>query len=141
MKISKKWNYHIEMSSFYMSAPNIMIIWYTTFEIWHMTDVIVTFHFGLFFALFDWMIYGCWDMVRNRLTGWTDRKSEKQKWVPHLKKILSPLVAKQNFYSFDQSHKNKSGRFPWSHFMVYSLPWLLGHWFNVLTARESKRNM
>ena len=28
-----------------------MIIWYTVPEIWHKTDVIVIFHFGLFFAL------------------------------------------------------------------------------------------
>ena len=28
-----------------------MIIYYTVPEIWHMIDVIVIFHFGLFFAL------------------------------------------------------------------------------------------
>ena len=39
------------MSSFYTSAPKIMIICNTVPEIWHMTDVIVIFHFGLFFAL------------------------------------------------------------------------------------------
>ena len=50
-KISKKWNKCLEMSSFYTSVPKIMIIWYTVPEIWHMTDVIVIFHFGLFFAL------------------------------------------------------------------------------------------
>ena len=38
--------------SFYTSVPKIMIICYTIPEIWHMTDVIVTFHFGLFFAPF-----------------------------------------------------------------------------------------
>ena len=38
--------------SFYKSAPKIMIISYTVLQIWHMTDVIVIFHFGLFFALF-----------------------------------------------------------------------------------------
>ena len=37
--------------SFYKSAPKIMIISYTVLQIWHMTDVIVIFHFGLFFAL------------------------------------------------------------------------------------------
>ena len=42
---------HLEVSSFYTSVPKIMIIWYTVPEIWHMTDVIVIFHFGLFFAL------------------------------------------------------------------------------------------
>ena len=51
MKISKKWKKHPEMSSFYTSVPKIMIICNTVPEIWHITDVIVIFHFGLFFAL------------------------------------------------------------------------------------------
>ena len=71
-----------------------MIICYTVAEIWRVTDVIVIFHFGLFFALLPsespkyqnfsknekntWrfiilhmctenyqMMYGSWDMVRN----------------------------------------------------------------------------
>ena len=41
----------LEIWSFYTSAPKIMIIWYTVPEIWCVTDVIVIFHFGLFFAL------------------------------------------------------------------------------------------
>ena len=41
----------LEMSSFYTSAPKIMIICNTVPEIWHVTHVIVIFHFGLFFAL------------------------------------------------------------------------------------------
>ena len=41
----------LEISSFYTSVPKIMIICYTVPEIWHVTDVIVTFHFGLFFTL------------------------------------------------------------------------------------------
>ena len=41
----------VEMSSFYISVPKIMIICYTVPEIWCVTDVIVIFHFGLFFAL------------------------------------------------------------------------------------------
>ena len=51
MKISKKWKKQLEMSSFYTSIPKIMIIWYTVPVIWYVTDVIVIFHFGLFFAL------------------------------------------------------------------------------------------
>ena len=35
----------------YTSVPKIMIMWYTFPEIWLVTDVIVMFHFGLFFAL------------------------------------------------------------------------------------------
>ena len=52
MKITKKkkWKKHLEMSSFYTSAPRITTIWYTAPEIWHVMNVII-FHFGLFFAL------------------------------------------------------------------------------------------
>ena len=50
VKIFKKMKKPLEISSFYTSAPKIMIIGYTVPEIWHMTDVII-FHFGLFFAL------------------------------------------------------------------------------------------
>ena len=49
MKISKKWKKHLEIS-FCTSVPKIMFIGYTVPEIWRMTDVIVIFHFGLYFA-------------------------------------------------------------------------------------------
>ena len=42
---------HVEISSFYATAPKIMIICYTVPEIWHVTDVVIIFHFVLFFAL------------------------------------------------------------------------------------------
>ena len=51
MKISKKWNKTLDISSFYTSAPKILIMHYTVSEIWHVTDVSVIFHLGLFFAL------------------------------------------------------------------------------------------
>ena len=47
-KKKKKW---LEISSFYTSVPKLIIICYTVPEIWCMMDVIVIFHFGLFFAL------------------------------------------------------------------------------------------
>ena len=40
----------LEISSFYTSVPKIMIICYTVPKIWYVTDVIVIFRFGLFFA-------------------------------------------------------------------------------------------
>ena len=40
---------HLEISSFYPSVPKVMIICYTVPEIQHNTDVIFSFHFGLFF--------------------------------------------------------------------------------------------
>ena len=42
----------MEISSFYNSAPKIMIICYTVPEIWGMPDVILIFHLGLFFCPF-----------------------------------------------------------------------------------------
>ena len=50
-KILKKWKKLLEISWFYTSVSKIMIISYTIPEIWRMTDVIVNFHFGIFFAL------------------------------------------------------------------------------------------
>ena len=50
IKILKKWKKRLEISSFCMSVPKIMIICYAVPEIWHVTDVII-FHFGLFFTL------------------------------------------------------------------------------------------
>ena len=40
----------LKISSFYTSVLKIMIMCYTVPEIWHVTDVIVIFHFGLFLA-------------------------------------------------------------------------------------------
>ena len=50
IKILKKSEIHLEMSSFYICVPKIKIICSTVLEIWCMMDVII-FHFGLFFAL------------------------------------------------------------------------------------------
>ena len=47
----KKWKKRLEISSFYTIVPKVMIRGYIVPEIWCMTDVIVVFHFGLFFAL------------------------------------------------------------------------------------------
>ena len=41
----------MEISSFYTTAPKIMITCYTVPEIWSMTDAILIFHFEIFFAL------------------------------------------------------------------------------------------
>ena len=85
----------LEISLFYTSAPEIMIICYTVSEIWRVADVICIFHFGLYFAIlppyqhknqiekkkeklpgdililhmrtknYDHMIYNSWNMVQN----------------------------------------------------------------------------
>ena len=49
--LKKEWKKKSLEISFYTSVPKIMVICHTVPEIWHMTDVIVTFHFGLFFTL------------------------------------------------------------------------------------------
>ena len=51
IKILKKWNKILEISSFYTYVPKIMIISYIVPEIWCMMDVILIFYFGLFFIL------------------------------------------------------------------------------------------
>ena len=50
-KKKRKRKKHLEIPSFYTSVPKIMIKSYTIPEIWHVTDVILIFHFGLFFCL------------------------------------------------------------------------------------------
>ena len=47
----EKMKKRLKISSFYTNVPKIMIKCYTVPEIWRVTDVIVIFHFGLFFAL------------------------------------------------------------------------------------------
>ena len=47
----KKIKKALEIPSFYTIVPKIMIITCTVSEIWYVIDVIVIFHFGLFFAL------------------------------------------------------------------------------------------
>ena len=52
IKIKKKFfKKNPEISSFYTSVSKMVIICYTVPEIWHTSDVIVIFHFGLFFAI------------------------------------------------------------------------------------------
>ena len=41
-------SFSIIFGSFYTSVPKIMIICYTVPEIWHVTEVIIIFHFRLF---------------------------------------------------------------------------------------------
>ena len=83
-----------EILSFYICVLKIIIRWCMVPEIWCVTDVIVTSHFGLFFALlppkqpkklklmkktlgdiiilhistknYDQMMYGSWDMAHDR---------------------------------------------------------------------------
>ena len=51
INILKKFKKRLEILPFYTSIPKTIIICYTGPEIWRVTDVIVIFHFGLFFDL------------------------------------------------------------------------------------------
>ena len=91
----KKLKNCLEISSFYISVPKIMIRWCMVPEIWCVTDIIVISHFGLFFAFlhpnspknqnfekmkktpgdiilttctknYDQLVYGSWVMVCDR---------------------------------------------------------------------------
>ena len=63
----------LEKSSFYTSAPKIMVICYVVLEIWHVTDIIVVFNFGQFFALLP-----PWQPKK-----WKFQKNEKKTWRYH----------------------------------------------------------
>ena len=106
IKVFKKWNKHVEISSLYIDEPKIMIKCYPAPERLCVTEIILNFYFGLFFALLipyrpkkskfkknekrpgdiiilhmstnnnDHMMYGCWNMVHNRRT---DGQTEKVK--------------------------------------------------------------
>ena len=51
MKFFKKWKKQLEISSFLICRPNILIRWFTDPDIWCLTYGIAIFHFRLFFAL------------------------------------------------------------------------------------------
>ena len=80
----KKMKIHLEILSFYTSAPKIMITSHTVFEIWCATDVIF-----LFFALGTSSFYTCapkimisWHMVPEKWCK-TDRQTAGQtnRWI------------------------------------------------------------
>ena len=67
-KKSKTWKKCLQVSLFYTtSVPKIMIIYYTVPEIWHVIEIIVIFHLGLFFAL----------LLSNSPKKWKFQKQEK----------------------------------------------------------------
>ena len=72
MKISKNWKKHLEVSSFYTSAPKIMITGYAVPEIWCVPDVII-FHFELFFTF----------LTHQQPEKWKYKEIEKSTWRYH----------------------------------------------------------
>ena len=68
--ILKKWKKHLEILSLYTSVIKIMITCCNVPEIWRVTDVTVTFHFRLFFALLQ--------PKKSKF-----QKNEKSTWIYH----------------------------------------------------------
>ena len=60
----------MEISSFHLSIPKIIIICFTVPEAWRMTDVIVIFHFGLFFALLPLQQHKKSKFLKNEKNTW-----------------------------------------------------------------------
>ena len=61
---------YLEILSFYTSVPKIRIIGYTVTDIWHVPDVIVIFHFRLFFALLPPWQPEKWKFHNNEKNTW-----------------------------------------------------------------------
>ena len=62
----EKWKKCLEISLFYIYAPEIMIICYTVPEIWYVTEISVIFHFWLFFALLPPNLPKKWKLKKKR---------------------------------------------------------------------------
>ena len=60
----------MEISSFYTCEPKIMITFYTVPEIWHMTDVIVIFHFGYFLLFYPLNSPKNQNFLKNEKNNW-----------------------------------------------------------------------
>ena len=75
--MSKKWEKRLEISSFNTSVPKIMIICYIAPEIWHMADVIVIFHFGLFLSYYHH------PPPLQQTEKWKFENNEKNTWRYH----------------------------------------------------------
>ena len=70
IKISKKWKRQLEISSFYVTVPKIMIICYTVPEILCLRDVIVIFYFMIFFDLLPSNSPKNQNVKKNENTSW-----------------------------------------------------------------------
>ena len=69
---------HLEISSFYTSVQKILIICYTVPEIWHVTHVVVIFHFELFLLPF-WAIFCLFTSPTAQKIKMSKKKKKKRK--------------------------------------------------------------
>ena len=87
IKILKKWKKSWRYYHFYKIVPKIMIIYCTVPEIWRVTDVIVIFHFRLFFAHLPL------NNSKNSVTYFFSKKLLKN-WNVHKSDLLYPYSMK-----------------------------------------------
>ena len=80
MKISNKFKKHLEILSFYTNVPKIMIICYNVPEIWCVMDVIVIFHFGLYFTLLQPKFYPSNQRKPKKKKKQKKKKKKKKNW-------------------------------------------------------------
>ena len=126
----------LEVSSFNTSVPKIMIICFIVPEIWHLTDVIVSFHFGLFFAL----------LPPSPLTSWKKMKKEKQ--TPgyiilhkYIKNHYHMLYCPWDMVPIKISKKWKEKKNAWKYHdftHVHQKSWLDDLWFLIYGARHTE---
>ena len=108
-KILKKWKKTLETSSFCIYVPKIMIKWCMVPERWCVTDVIVIYHFGLFFAL----------LQPKKSKFWKIKKTPGDIIILHMctknyyqmMYILQNYSKKQNFYNESIIYLKLSFRF------------------------------
>ena len=120
MKISQKWKKTLELSSFNTSVPKIMIICCTVPETWRVTDVVVIFHFGLFFTL-----------LPPPLKAWKIKISKKWKKSPEDIIILQKSTINDNHKMYG-SWDMKCNRHFFLAFCAISCP------FTPITAQKMK---
>ena len=86
---------HLEISSFYTSVQKILIICYTVPEIWHVTHVVVIFHFELFLLLF-WAIFCLFTSPTPQKIKMSKKKKKKKKKKQTGDIIILHMCAKNN---------------------------------------------
>ena len=88
MTISHKRKKSLDISSFYINVPKIMIIRYTVPGIWHVTDVIVIFQFRLYFSLLPPPSPAPPNSPKNE----NFRKMKKNSWRYHQFNVSVPKI-------------------------------------------------
>ena len=114
----------LEISSFYIRVPKIMIICYTVPEIWHVMNVNVIFHFGLLFTLLP-------PPPHPALTAWKMKNSKKGRKYLEISSFYTSapktmiICTKSHdymlYYSWDMAHDRCNCCFSfWANFYPFT---------------------